>query len=42
MILTPANKSLCERVLNAFETGSAEGTTRQSRYIMTARTGFDR
>lgn len=25
MILTPANKSLCERVLNAFETGSAEG-----------------
>ena len=25
MILTPANKRLCERVLNAFETGSAEG-----------------
>ncbi|MEB0901463.1 DUF2272 domain-containing protein [Citrobacter portucalensis] len=25
MILTPAIKSLCERVLNAFETGSAEG-----------------
>ncbi|WP_213132711.1 DUF2272 domain-containing protein [Citrobacter sp. FP75] len=25
MILTPANKNLCERVLNAFETGSAEG-----------------
>nr|ABL74514.1 hypothetical protein [Citrobacter gillenii] len=25
MILTPAQKSLCERVLNAFETGSAEG-----------------
>ncbi|EMP5044331.1 DUF2272 domain-containing protein [Citrobacter freundii] len=25
MILTPANKSLCERVLNAFETGSAKG-----------------
>lgn len=25
MILTPVQKSICERVLNAFETGSAEG-----------------